>query len=175
MATEPEPPCGDAARRLTEAFLAHREPEPADRAHAAGCRECGALRAELRALASALDAERPPELAAESAARVRARVARELARELPAARPAALPPGFRRELLRILAWAAAPLPLLALWYALLFERGAVLLASFLPPPAVTAVGFAFAAATLSWLAVIYGSLPFVAHHRARRRWREVTT
>lgn len=169
--------CRGVRARLTEALLAHREPASADLAHAAACPDCGLHRADLLALSAALDSEPVPEPRPELAAAVRARAIEELARPVPAAWLAGarreLPPGYRRELLQILFWAAAPLPLVVLWYALLFDLGGSLLAGFLPGFAVGAIGFAFAAGTLSWLALIYGSIPFVAHYRASRRWREV--
>jgi hypothetical protein len=171
-----EPICREVQTRLTDAFLAHREPDAGDLAHARACPACEAHRAELRALADALDCAPAPELRPELAAELHRRAAEELAVASPVPRPAetGLPAGYHRELARLLLWAALPLPALALWYAALFRVGGSLLADLLPDFLVVMIGFAFAAGAASWLALIYGSIPFVAHRRAVRRQREVT-
>jgi hypothetical protein len=151
-----EAPCGDVQERLTEAFFARSAPAAGDRAHADACPACGTLSADLRALAEVLDASRVPELGAERAAALRRRTA-------------GLPEGYPRELARLLAWAVLPLPAVLLIYTGLFRVGGALLAEWLPAALVTAIGFAFALGAASWMALIYGSLPFVAQRAATRR------
>lgn len=171
-----EPICREVQTRLTDAFLAHRGPDAGDLAHTRACPACAAHRAELRALADALDRAPAPELRPELAAALRRRADEELAVASPIAGPAeaALPAGYHRELARLLLWAALPLPALVLWYAALFRLGGSLLANLLPHFLVVAIGLAFAAGATSWLALIYGSIPFVAHRRAVSHQREVT-
>jgi hypothetical protein len=137
--------CRDVQQRLTEAFLARSAPGAGDRAHAEACPACRALGNDLRALAEGLDASGVPELAAGRAAAVRRRAAAELA------------------------WAAVPLPAVLLIDTALFRVGGTLLAEWLPAALVTAIGVAFALGTASWMALIYGSLPFVAQRSAARR------
>jgi len=163
-------PCREIQERLTDAFFARSAPGAEDRAHADACPACGALNADLRALAEVLDASRVPELDAERAAALRRRAAIELG-AAPARPPATagLPVGYPRELARLLAWAALPLPAVLLIYTALFRIGGALLAEWLPAALVTAIGFAFALGTASWMALIYGSLPFVAQRAAIRR------
>jgi len=165
-----EAPCGDVQERLTEAFFARSAPATGDRAHADACPACGTLSADLRALAEVLDASRVPELGAERAAALRRRVAVDLTGTvaIPPA-TAGLPEGYPRELARLLAWAALPLPAVLLIYTGLFRVGGAVLAEWLPAALVTAIGFAFALGTASWMALIYGSLPFVAQRAATRR------
>lgn len=165
--------CREVQSALVEALLARRAPEDADRAHADGCAACGAHADELASLRAALDAGPDPTLRPELASSLRARALRELSLLRPIERaPGAtdrLPPGYHRELARLLAFAALPLPLIAAWYALLYSLGGELLEAWLPPIAVYALGAAFALGTASWLALIFGAIPFVAHRRAQRR------
>jgi len=161
--------------RLTDDFLGHRQPEAGDLAHAQACHGCGAHRAELCSLAEALDGAPAPELHPELAAALHRRATEELAIASPIPGPAeaGLPPGYHRELARLLLWTSLPLPALLLWYAALFRIGGSLLADLLPGFLVVMIGFAFAAGATSWLALIYGSIPFVAHRQAVRRQQEV--
>jgi hypothetical protein len=162
--------CRPVQERLTDAMLGRRPPGEEDGAHAAACSACGALLADLRALAEALDAVPAPELPPETARALRRRVAAELS--APAgtrAGSAALPEGYRRELVRLLAWAALPLPAVLAVYAVLFRVGGALLAEWLPGALVSAIGCAVALGAASWMALIYGSIPFVAQREAARR------
>lgn len=162
--------CREVESRLTEAFLARRNADEADARHVEGCRRCAATRSELARLAERLD----PPLAELSPARSRAALdaARAALGETPSAESvgsmAGMPPGFGRELARLLVFAALPLPLLGLWYAWLARFGSALLADWLPAFVAPAVGLVFAAAAASWLGLVYGALPFVAHRRALR-------
>jgi hypothetical protein len=146
--------CRPVQERLTDAVLGRRAPGEEDGAHAAACSACGALLADLRALAEALDAVPAPELPPETARALRRRVAAE---------------GYRRELIRLLAWAALPLPAVLAVYAVLFRVGGALLAEWLPAALVSAIGCAVALGAASWMALIYGSIPFVAQREAARR------
>jgi hypothetical protein len=162
--------CRAVQERLTDAMLGRRPPGDADGAHAAGCAACGALLADLRALADALDAIPAPELPEETAVALRRRLAAELS--APAeirAGFSALPEGYRRELFRLLAWAALPLPAVLALYAVLFHFGGALLAEWLPSALVSAIGCALALGAASWMALIYGAIPFVAQREAARR------
>jgi hypothetical protein len=167
--------CHEVEVRLAEAFLARREASPADRAHIEGCRRCGAARAELSRLSQVLDPPLAPLSAArEQTALAAARAARRDAPEAePAHRAPALPPGFARELGRLLLFAGLPVPLLVLWYAELARIGSALLAHWLPAVLAPVVGAVLALGAASWLGLVYGALPFVAHRRAIRR-NEVT-
>ncbi len=155
--------CESVRERLTDAFLSrHHSTEAEDAAHARGCAACGAVQAELRALGEGLQRLPAPELAADRALVLGRRAGDELR--------GSLPPGYRRALARLIGWAALPLPGLVLWYSELYRVGGVWLGEWLPPLVVSAIGVAYALATASWLALIYGSLPIVAHGVASRRW-----
>ena len=169
-----EPRCGGVQARLTDAWFARAEFVSDDLAHTGSCRACGAHREALLALGHALDAEAPPTLPRARAAAIRARAVAELA--VPALAPArpALPPGYRSELARLLFWALLPLPLVVVWYALLFRVAGTLLGALLPEPLIQALGAAFALVVASWLALVYGAIPFAAHYRATRRNPEVS-
>ena len=88
--------------------------------------------------------------------------------------PTALPPSYRSELARLLFWALLPFPLVVVWYALLFRVGGALLGTLLPELMIQAIGAASALVVASWLALVYGAIPFVAHHRALRQHPEVS-
>ena len=55
-----EPICREVQTRLTDDFLAHRQPDAGDLAHAQACPACGAHRADLRGFAEALDSFSTP-------------------------------------------------------------------------------------------------------------------
>lgn len=168
-----DPRCRAVEERLTEAFLARREPDADDARHAEACPRCGRVRIELATLGDVLDASPPPAPLAEARAEQALRAAR-AALAAPVQRPAGqLAPGFGRELGRLLAFAVMPLPLLALWYAALLHFGAELLGEWLPDFLVGPVGLAFGIGAASWLGLVYASIPVVAHRRALRR-NEVT-
>ena len=164
-----EAPCPEVQERLTEAFFARSMPAAEDRAHTDACPTCGALSADLRALAMVLEARQVPELGAERASALRRRAEIELSHVIALPRTTGLPEGYPRELARLLAWAALPLPAVLLIYTVLFRIGGAWLAEWLPAALVAAIGFAFALGTASWMALIYGSLPFVAQWAAARR------
>jgi hypothetical protein len=170
--------CRDVQARLTDVFFARGDPEVDDLAHARTCSACADHRDHLLALTDALDSE---PVAVVLPARVEAMRRRALAELAGAGAPTAaragevgLPIGFRRELLRLLLWAVLPLPALLLWYAALVRVGGALLAGVLPTFFVYLIGFAFAVGTASWLALIYGAIPFFAHRRALYRRRGVS-
>ena len=168
--------CDEAQERLTDAAFEGREVSKADRLHTDECERCRAHRADLVALTQMLDFT--PPLSVERAAAVRRNVALELTRSAPDTRRATagadLPREYPRELARILAWAAIPLPLVLFIYLQLFRLGGALLSEFLPQLAVNAVGAAAALCAASWLALVYGSIPFVAHHKVSSRQSEVS-
>ncbi len=141
----------------------HRPLDPAERA--------------LQRLAPRLDALTAPEPPAALVERTLARARAELAAAAPAVQirrvPATgLPAGFVPELLRLLGATAAPLALVVAWNTLVVVLGPRLLAGWLPAPLALAVVVAYGLGALGWLALVYGSLPLVAHHRALARQGE---
>ncbi len=169
-----EPRCEEVQARFTDAWFARAEFASDDLAHAGSCQACGAHREALLALGHALDAETPPTLPRTRATAIRARAVAELAAPAMAPAPRALPPSYGSELARLLFWALLPLPLVVVWYALLFRVAGTLLGALLPEPLIQALGAAFALVVASWLALVYGAIPFAAHYRATRRNPEVS-
>ena len=167
--------CEGIHRGLIEAFFARSEASAGELAHAATCPTCGAVTQDLADLSAAL--ANTGELPSERGAAVRLRVAHELAEAVAAAatatRESELPRGFGRELVRLLGWSLLPLPLALFAFALLFRLGSGLLGEILPEVTVLALGLVAAFGAASWLALIYGSLPFFAHRRVLARQREV--
>ena len=170
MATDPT--CEGVRVQLLDALVEAREAPRAARDHARGCAGCARYGSELRAVVGALEADPGPALAQEVASAVERRALEALRRRAPAPperAPAALPPGYRRELVRLLSWTLPPLPLAALCVAGALALGRMLLADWLPAALLWWLGFALVLSALSWAALIYGSLPFVAYHRTLRR------
>ena len=124
---------------------------------------------ELRGLSRELDAFRalPPSRALIEATLARAK--RELRAQIAAR---TLPAGFRREFAMTLIIALPPLCIVLAWNAYFLPRLAGYLESWLPAPAAAGLAFAYAVGALAWLALTAGSLPIVAHQRARLRIRE---
>ncbi len=144
-----------------DALLSRHPAEAEDDVHARACAACGALRADLGALGEELQRLPAPELGNRRALALGRRAGDELR--------GGLPPGYRRALARLIGWAALPLPALVLWYSELYRVGGTWLGEWLPPLLVSAIGVTYALATASWLALLYGSLPIVAHRVAARR------
>jgi hypothetical protein len=170
--------CADVEARLAEALLERREPSDPDRAHARDCGACAALLGELDELRLALGALPAPEPPRELVSRAWRRAAAELrgsplARSTPGELRRGVPEGFRRELLRLLGVALAPLPLVALWNAALLALGDRLLAGLVPAPLLSTLAAAYVLSAAAWLSLLYGSLPFVAQRRVERRDGEV--
>jgi hypothetical protein len=174
-----EPSCAEVEARLVEALLARLEPDPRDRTHAAGCPDCGRAQAELQGLRQAFDtmpqAEPSPELVALTQRCASAELARaKLIRPALKAPIYGLPVGFRRELARLLGGALAPLPLVLLWNLALLALVQRLLAGWVPAPLLSVLLIAYMVAAAGWIALVYGSIPLVAHQRVQRRLREVS-
>jgi hypothetical protein len=133
------------------------------------------LEAALRQLGPALDRVEvpPPPPALVDRALLAARA--ELARPPMAPVRPGLAPGFGRELARLLALTAAPLALLVLVNAAIVWNAPGWLADWLPAPLLALGAAAWAFGALGWLALVWGSLPFVAHRRALTRLRETAT
>jgi hypothetical protein len=166
--------CRQVEALLSEAFLARREVGDGEALHIEDCQRCGALQAELSHIGHVLSA---PVAELDSA---RARTILDAARaaldetaspfhSTPTDGRSALPPGFGRELARLLGFAALPLPLLAIGYIGLARAGGAVLSDLLPGFLAPAAGLAIAVTAASWLGLVYGALPFVAHRRALRR------
>ena len=161
-----ESACGEVEARLIEALLARREGDARDLAHSETCPTCRRSLLELRSLRAGLEAwtaEAPAPALAEHTRRAVA------GRGRPATPFPALPVGFGRELVRLFGAALAPLPLVLLWNAGFFFLAGRLLGRVLPEAMLTVLGVGYAVAAAGWLALVYGSLPLVAHERARRR------
>jgi len=158
--------CQGVQERLEEALLARREAGAPDLAHAAGCPACRACRDDLLALGAELHAAPAPEPPAAVVRAAWRRAAEEL-RRAAARRP--LPRGYGRELLRLLGGTAAAFPAVLLWNAAVMALGADLLARWLPPDLVVALGAAYAVAAGGTVALVFGALPVVAHGRMQQR------
>jgi hypothetical protein len=164
-------PCRHTAERLEAAFWSRTSPRAEDSTHAATCPGCGELMKGLEAIADSLAAHSLPLLSVDRARSIRQLASRELAGSSVATKPVAshplrsgeLPNGYSRELVRILAWALLPLPLVLFVYVQAFQIGGALLGRVLPDWAVLAVGIAAVSGAASWLAVVYGSIPLVAY------------
>jgi len=165
--------CDAVQARLSDAWLSRSEPALVDRAHARHCDACGAHERELGALARALSSDAPPAASDALVAATLRRAADELARR--AAAQAALPEGWRRELGRLVAAAALPLPVVLLWNAAVLAAGGQLLEGLLPTALIHALGAAYVVAGATWLACLYGSLPLLAARTLRRRALESAT
>ena len=178
MATERCPAARDA---IAEAMLSRGAALPAGVAeHVAQCADCARERDALATLARELAALPEPTPPSALVARARRLARLELAasaeggrEERPPASGAALPPGFGRECLRLLAGALAALPLVLAWNAAVLWVARGLLASLLPEPVLGVLAGAYVASLAGGLAFLYGSIPFVAHRRARRSHAEV--
>jgi len=183
MTTDAHPPCDTVEERLAEAFLARGTPAADDLAHAAGCARCGAAQAELAAVAAGLAlgaAPAPSELLVQrTQRRARAELAalREREQEEALAAPGAsallLPEGFARECGRLLLGSVAVLPLVLLWNGFVLVSARQLLGGVVPEALLAVAGGAYVACGAAWLTFLYGSIPFVAHRRARRIPSEV--
>lgn len=163
--------CAHVSERLEAAFWSRASLTETDAAHAAGCPACGELMQALETLADSLATPRPPPLGADRARSIRQLAARELSGSVFATRPVSherLPSGYAREVVRILAWALLPLPLVLFAYVQFFQLGGALLGRILPDWGIVVVGIAAASGAASWLAVVYGSIPLVAYRRMSR-------
>ncbi|MEN8183546.1 MAG: hypothetical protein ABFS46_13540 [Myxococcota bacterium] len=155
-----------------DALLSRERPEVDDRTHAADCAACGALLARLEALGEALAAPAEQDPPGALAAATLQRAHDELTRPRELAR--SLPDGYGAECLRLLGGALLPFPLVVAWTLTLLALGENLLAAWLPPALVSALGAAYLVAAAGWWALLYGSLPILAHRRAQRRLAEAT-
>ena len=171
--------CRAARASLEDAFLDRRVPGAEIRAHLDSCLACRELEIALRTLGESLDsmpAAAPPEsLVLRTQLAARAELSSQaLVRGSTGALGRVLPRGFVGELLRLLGFATAALPLVLAWNALVIRLGGRLLAGFVPEPLLSVLAGAYLASVAGWLAFVYGSIPFVAHRRVRRTISEVT-
>jgi len=165
--------CERVQERLMDALLAQQDAAAPDLTHSEGCHECRALRDDLLAMRVELDAVPLPELSPEVFARTRERAFAALAEQrVPSHAP--LPEGFGRQLARVLTPPALLLPLVVLWNFAVLSLGGDLLTGLVPAALLTAVGGLYALAAGGSVALLFGSIPFVAQHEARRRLHEVT-
>jgi hypothetical protein len=177
----PEDRCAEVEDRLTQSLLARSEPEAEDRAHAQGCAVCGPLQRELTSLRGLLDDTEVGIDAPESVARATLARARSLleggrqAARVPARVPGGLLEGFSGECLRLLGAALVPFPLVVAWNLAFLALGEQLLGGLVPAALLTTVGVAYVAAAAGWLAILYGSIPILAHRRVQRRTAEVSS
>jgi len=166
-------PCAGVQERMIDALLAHADADAPDRVHAETCADCREHRDALLALRSGLDAAPEPELSAALAERTRRRAADALLRETVPHR-APLAEGFGRELLRLLSPALLLLPLVVAWNAAVLFYFGELLAGLVPAALLSVAGAAYALAASGSVALVFGSMPFVAQREALRRIQEVT-
>jgi hypothetical protein len=173
--------CADVEDRLTQSLLARSEPDARDRAHAQDCAVCGPLLRELTSLRGLLEGSEVEVDAPESVVRAtlaRARSLLEGSRQrapLPARVPGGLPEGFSAECLRLLGAALVPFPLVVAWNLAFLALGEQLLGGLVPAALLTTVGVAYVAAAAGWSALLYGSIPILAHRRVQRRTAEVSS
>lgn len=171
--------CSEVEQRLVEAWLLRTPATTEDVAHAISCAGCHALRAslgEIGEVLATLDASGASDaLVRHTQRRVRAELAaaKERIDEEAQANEAQLPAGFGRECARLLAAALAVLPLVLGWNWLVVSGLRSVLVTVLPEPLLGVVAGAYFASLAGWLAFLYGSIPFVAHRRARRLAEEV--
>jgi hypothetical protein len=163
-----DPHCNEVEAHLVEALLARAEAEPADLEHAETCPACGPSLHELASLRAGLEAWSADAASPELAASTRRAVAERRPSTLAAPVPE-LPAGFGRELARLLGAALAPLPLVLLWNVSLVLLGGRVLGAVLPEALISVLGVGYVVAAAGWLALVYGSLPILAHQRAQRR------
>jgi hypothetical protein len=179
MATEGR--CGQIEDRLTESLLARAEPEAEDCAHARDCAVCGPLLLELTSLRGSLDSagggvDAPESVAETTLARARSLLeSRRHGAPLPVRVPRGLPEGFSGECLRLLGAALVPFPVVVVWNLAFLALGEQLLGGLLPAALLTTVGVAYVAAAAGWSALLYGSIPILAHRRVQRRTAEVSS
>ena len=177
----PEGRCAEVEDRLIQSLLARSEPEAEDRAHARDCAACGPLLLELTILRGLLDhanvaVDAPESVAHATLARAHSLLAsRRQGAPLPARVPGGLPEGFSAECLRLLGAALVPFPLVVAWNLAFLALGEQLLGSFLPPALLATVGVAYVAAAAGWSALLYGSIPILAHRRVQQRTAEVSS
>lgn len=133
------------------------------------------LEEALRQLGPALDGVEVPPPPSELVDRALLAARAELARPVAVAARPALPAGFGRELARLLALTAAPLALVLALNAAILLTAPEWLSGWLPAPLVSFGVAAWAFGALGWLALVWGSLPFVAHRRALTRLQEIRT
>ena len=171
--------CRAARASLEDAFLGRRVPGAEVRAHLDSCLACREVEVALRTLGASLDslpAGVPPEsvlLRTQLAARAEL-APQNLVRGSAGTLGRVLPRGFVGELLRLVGFATAALPLVLAWNALVIRLGGRLLAGFVPEPLLSVLAGAYLASVAGWLAFVYGSIPFVAHRRVQRTISEVT-
>lgn len=174
--------CDAVEERLIDVWLRGAEPAPEDALHATSCGRCRAVRASLGDIGEALralDGGAAPSdalvLRTRRSVRAELAAARERADEEQRASVEVLPSGFARECARLLAGALSVLPLVLGWNWLVVSGLQSVLATLFPEPLLAIVGGAYFACVAGWLAFLYGSIPFVAHRRARRLAEEVAS
>ncbi len=173
--------CAEVESRLTEALLDRSEPEAGDRAHAEDCATCGPLLLEITELGDQLERlgdvlDAPDRLTDATILRVRSLMERErLGDRVPMRVPAGLPKGFPGECLRLLGAALLPFPIVVAWNLAFLALGEQVLGNVLPASLLSTVGAAYVAAAAGWFALLYGSIPILAHRRAQRRTAEVSS
>ena len=135
------------------------------------------IREGLRALRPELDRWVAPAPPAALVERTLLRAREELReRDLSAATPppelGVVPVGFKRELVRLMVATIPALLLIFGWNALVLTSVPAVLETWLPSGVAFALAAAYVVGALGWTALVYGSLPLVAHRRAAHRLQE---
>ena len=155
----------ESAERMVEAFLAGEAAPAVDRERARGDRELAELEADLLVLARELDGVET----AEPSATLLTQTVRAGRSELAAAHR---PGDLVREWARLLGASAAALPLVIAWNAAVLFLLPPLLAKLLPEALAAALPVLYVFGAAGWLALLYVSLPALAHKSLTRRQRE---
>jgi hypothetical protein len=173
-----EPTCRERQESWIAASVSGSDLRPGAIDHASSCAECGAWLDALRNVAALLR-ETEVEPNAERIREAKRDAIDQLisvhSASLTQAPAATLPSGYGRELIRILSWALVPLPLVLFVYWQVFQYGAAVLSAWLPQLALASFGAAALLVASSWLGLVYGAIPFVAHQRVAARFSEETT
>jgi hypothetical protein len=134
---------------------------------------------ELARLARSLDVLEVPEPPEELVSRTLQRASEELRARTQSALPQRdhdlVPTGFKRELARLLGASALSLPLFLLWNLAFLSLAREILTAWLPASFAWGLVGAYAFGAIGWLALVFGTLPILAHRRALRRHHEAVT
>ncbi|MBW2242635.1 MAG: hypothetical protein JRH01_11680 [Deltaproteobacteria bacterium] len=130
------------------------------------------LEAALGELAPILERDTVPEPSDALVAATLERASALLHAPVPVPTHAEIPVGFKRELAKLLAAVALPLVFVLAWNAFILLQLPGFLGAWLPESLAWALPAAYVLGAAGWLALVFGSLPVVAHRRAWLRHQE---